>query len=80
MVNVEAAGQESAVETSIVFETDPSGTTAWISVRLIICTSVAATDPNFTVEPGVKPLPVIVTKVPAGPPDAGESEVISATG
>ena len=52
------------------------GDTAVMLVVLLTVTLEAATEPNFTVAPVRKPVPVIVTEVPpVVGPDVGDNEV-----
>ena len=48
---------------------EPAGLVAVIDVALLTVTAVAAVEPNATVSPDAKPVPVMVTVVPpaAGP-------------
>jgi hypothetical protein len=54
---------------------DSAGEVAVIEVDELKVTAVAATEPNFTVAPDAKPVPVMVTAVPPEvDPDVGDIE------
>src|SRR5208282_65100 len=57
------------VTVTLTVPLDPAGETTVISDSESTFTSVAATEPNLTTAPAMKPLPLIVTEVPptAGP-------------
>ena len=57
----------------------PAATIAVIDVSEFTVTLVAAVDPKLTADTPVRPLPMIVTVVPTGPPP-GEKEVTTGTG
>ena len=65
--------------TEIVPVVPPAGAVAFNCVLLTCCTVAALVPWNFTVDVLLKPAPVIVTTVPAGPP-AGLRPVIDSVG
>ena len=59
---------------------EPAGLVAVIDVALFTVTPVAAVEPNATVSPDAKPVPVMVTVVPpaAGPLDGLTADTVGA--